>query len=60
MLKLKDQASRGVSVYDGQTALGTVQRHSGGYVAVTPQGRILSSYRTQQAAADALGWRSAR
>jgi hypothetical protein len=58
--KLKRDDQSGVSVYDGQTALGTVQRQRGGYVAVTPEGRVLGSYRTQQAAADALTRRAAR
>jgi hypothetical protein len=52
--RLKSELSGGVSIYDGRVALGVVQRHRGDYLAVTPDGRILGSYRTQSAAADAL------
>lgn len=44
----------GVSVYDGQRALGVVARSGTSYTAPTPAGRILGSYRTQAVACDAL------
>jgi len=43
-----------VAAYDGQRALGTVQRRSGRYLAITTNNKILGLFASQSTAADAL------